>query len=134
MLKSENIKLLIVHCSDTPDDTDIGAEQIHQMHLNFGWDGIGYHKIIRRNGEIENGRTEFWIGAHVKGKNKKSLGVCLIGKKVFTHDQFKSLKNILIAWKLKYPKASILGHCDSTKTNKTCPNFNVKDWCLKNNV
>ena len=42
------------------------------MHLNFGWDGIGYHKIIRRDGTLENGRPEFWVGAHTYGLNEKS--------------------------------------------------------------
>ena len=67
MLKSDSIKFLVIHCSDTPDQEDIGASDIHKMHC-FGWDGIGYHKLIKRNGLIENGRPEFWIGAHVKGK------------------------------------------------------------------
>ena len=40
MLNTEDIKLLIIHCSDTPDIEDIGASEIHEMHLNFGWDGI----------------------------------------------------------------------------------------------
>ena len=66
------------------------------MHLSFGWDGIGYHKIILRNGNIQNGRPEYWVGAHVKGLNKISLGVCLIGRKKFTDNQFKSLKIIFI--------------------------------------
>ena len=43
------------------------------MHLGFGWDGIGYHKVILRSGKVENGRPEFWIGAHVKGKMNKVL-------------------------------------------------------------
>ena len=60
------------------------------MHMNFGWDGIGYHKIILRDGTIENGRPEYWMGAHVKGKNNKSLGVCLIGRNQFTNRQFNS--------------------------------------------
>ena len=42
---------------------------IHNLHLSFGWDGIGYHKIILRNGIIQNGRPEYWVGAHVYGKN-----------------------------------------------------------------
>ena len=37
----------------------------------MGW--YRYHKIILRNGKIENGRPEFWQGAHVKGINHKSL-------------------------------------------------------------
>ncbi len=134
MLNAEDIELLIVHCSATPDTKDIGASEIHKMHLNFGWDGIGYHKVIRRDGQVENGRPEFWVGAHVKGINNKSLGVCLIGDRKFTKNQFLSLKIVLKDWRKKYPLASILGHCNSTKTDKTCPNFNVIKWCLENNL
>ena len=132
MLKQQDIKFLIVHCSDTGDNNDIDASVIHEMHLDFGWDGIGYHKVIRRSGEIENGRPEFWVGAHVKGLNQSSLGVCLVGSKKFTKRQFCSLKKVLQIWKKKYPKAEILGHKDSTDTSKTCPNFDVKLWCKEN--
>ena len=79
MLYHHNIRKIIVHCSDTPDEENLTASDIHLMHLGFGWDGIGYHKIINRSGKVENGRPEYWIGAHVKGKNDISLGVCLIG-------------------------------------------------------
>ena len=84
MLFSKNIKYLVVHCSDTENNQNISAADIHKMHLSFGWNGIGYHKIIKRNGEIENGRPEYWIGAHVKGQNEIILGVCLVGKYNFT--------------------------------------------------
>jgi N-acetylmuramoyl-L-alanine amidase len=136
MLDPKKISLLVVHCSDTPNQhtNRVDAKFIHNMHIGFGWDGIGYHKIICRNGTIENGRPEFWIGAHVKGKNKISLGVCLIGQNNFTKKQYKSLKKILITWKEKYPFAEIKGHKDTTKTLKTCPNFDVKAWCIENDL
>ena len=98
------------------------------MHLKFGWDGIGYHKIINRSGKVENGRPEYWIGAHVKGKNDISLGVCLIGTDNFTKNQFKSLERVLKKWKKLYPNAKIVGHRDTGKTKKTCPNFDVISW------
>ena len=129
MLVVENIKFLVVHCSDTLDRKNLTAADIHKMHLNFGWDGIGYHKIINRSGEVENGRPEYWIGAHVKGKNKQSLGVCLIGRDKFTKKQFASLERVLRKWKISYPKAKIVGHRDAGKTSKTCPNFDVISWC-----
>lgn len=122
------VNTLVVHCSDTPDDEDISAIDIHNMHIGFGWNGIGYHKIIKRDGLVENGRPEYWVGAHVKGKNHDTLGVCLIGKNKFTKKQFVSLKIVLKEWKKKYPQASILGHYQVTLTKKTCPNFNVKKW------
>ena len=128
MLIQKNIKFLIIHCSDTSDDRDISAIDIHKMHLGFGWDGIGYHKIINRSGKVENGRPEYWVGAHVKGKNDISLGVCLIGRNKFTTKQYISLEKILRKWKYLYPKALIVGHCDTGDTNKTCPNFDVKSW------
>ena len=124
-----NIKYLIIHCSDTADDRDLSARDIHKMHLTFGWDGIGYHKIIRRDGLIENGRPEYWVGAHVYGKNNQSLGVCLIGRNNFSNQQFLSLEKIVRQWRISYPHALIIGHRDATITDKTCPNFNVDEWC-----
>lgn len=130
----KKIEYLIVHCSDTPDEINLNAKDIHKLHLSFGWDGIGYHKVIKRNGEIENGRPEYWVGAHVKGINDKSLGVCLIGRNTFTNQQFISLEKVLRSWKVNYIDAKILGHKDSTTTSKTCPNFDVKKWCEKRKI
>jgi N-acetylmuramoyl-L-alanine amidase len=128
MLIMKNIELLVVHCSDSDDRVNLTALDIHKMHLNFGWDGIGYHKIINRSGKIENGRPEYWTGAHVKGLNTISLGVCLIGRHNFTKKQYFSLEKVLRKWKSIYPKAKIVGHRDTGNTDKTCPNFNVTAW------
>ena len=128
MLINKNITLLVVHCSDTKDSQNLSALDLHKMHLKFGWDGIGYHKIINRSGKVENGRPEYWIGAHVKGKNDISLGVCLIGRDNFTKNQFNSLERILKKWKKLYPNAKIVGHKDTGNTSKSCPNFNVINW------
>ena len=133
MLKINDIEYLVVHCSDTPNSKNLNATDIHKMHLSFGWDGIGYHKIICRNGKIEDGRPTYWIGAHVYGYNKKSLGVCLIGKNNFNQKQFLSLFKLLQSWRNKYPNAKILGHRDFPNTSKTCPNFNVKEWLESQN-
>ena len=134
MLINSNIKLLIVNCSDTENNKDLNALDIHRMHLSFGWDGIGYHKVICRSGRIENGRPEYWIGAHVKGSNDISLGVCLIGRDQFTNKQFSSLEKVLRTWRLSYPTTEIIGHCNTGKTEKTCPNFDVATWCKDKNL
>ena len=128
MLIDKKISLLVVHCSDTENSQNLSAIDIHKMHLEFGWDGIGYHKIINRSGKIENGRPEYWIGAHVKGRNQNSLGVCLIGRDHFTKRQFLSLERVLKKWKTIYPNAMVVGHRDTGNTKKTCPNFDVISW------
>lgn len=129
ILKKKNIRYLVIHCSDTDDDFTV--EDIHEMHLNFGWDGIGYHKVIDQKGYIFDGRPEYWVGAHVKGFNEISLGVCLIGKNKFSKEQLEALKSLLRIWKKKYPASKILGHKDLGKTSKTCPNFDVILWSKK---
>ena len=134
MLKKTDVKYLIIHCSDTPENKNLSAVDIHKMHIGFGWDGVGYHKIIDRGGNIESGRPEYWVGAHVKGLNNISLGVCLIGRNNFLDVQFDALRLILKEWKKKYPKAIIMGHRDSIKTSKTCPNFDVINWCKMNKI
>ena len=134
MHEIKSVNTLIVHCSDTPDNANISAKDIHNMHIGFGWDGIGYHKVINRDGMVENGRPEYWVGAHVKGKNHDTLGVCLIGRRKFTKEQFTSLELVLKKWKKKYPNAQILGHYQSTDTKKTCPNFDVKKWAEEKNI
>jgi len=134
MLINYNIKLLVVHCSDSENNKNITAIDIHKMHLNFGWDGIGYHKVILRSGKVENGRPEYWLGAHVKGKNDISLGVCLIGRDKFTKKQFTSLEAILKNWKHLYPQAKIVGHYNTGNTQKTCPNFDVITWSKNKNI
>ena len=131
-LNPEDIKFIVIHCSDTNEQDD--ALSIHKLHLSFGWDGIGYHKVILQNGKIENGRPEYWPGAHVLGYNNMSIGVCLIGRNHFTDKQFRSLKKLILEWKIKYKKAKIVGHNNFEYTTKTCPNFNVIDWCKNENI
>jgi N-acetylmuramoyl-L-alanine amidase len=129
MLNPKKIVYLVVHCSDTPDDTPLTARDIHQMHIGFGWNGVGYHRIIRRDGMVEAARPDYWVGAHVKGFNDVSLGVCLIGRYEFSSVQMDSLEALLKKWKWNYPNAQICGHRDFEYTDKTCPNFDVAVWC-----
>lgn len=129
MLQASDVKYLVVHCSATPDDEPMRASQIHNMHLGFGWHGIGYHRVINRDGEIESGRPDYWQGAHVYGHNDISLGVCMVGCDGFTLAQFDALESVLRQWREVCPKASICGHRDFSYTDKTCPNFDVTSWC-----
>ena len=56
-LDPQKIRYLVVHCSDT--EADLTATDIHAMHLGFGWDGIGYHAVITKDGTLEPGRPHF---------------------------------------------------------------------------
>lgn len=118
------IKKIVVHCSDSPHRGDT-AEDIHHWHLERGWSGIGYHYVITEDGRRQTGRPHYWAGSHVRGHNKNSLGICLLGVDEFTEAQMMELTQLLRELKRVYPEAEILGHRD-LDPRKTCPNFDVK--------
>ena len=72
------IKQIHIHCSATKTD-NISASTIRRWHLQRGWSDIGYHYVIGLDGKIEAGRPVSKIGAHAKGYNKTSIGICYIG-------------------------------------------------------
>ena len=119
------IKKLIVHCSGTPDNREVTVDEIRQWHLKRGWSDIGYHYLVCRDGTIRPGRRATRIGAHCKGQNKDSIGVCLIGRDTFTNKQLDSLQKLYDILKNIF-EIQIYGHKDFTN-KKTCPNFNVKE-------
>lgn len=123
----KSIDYLVVHCADTPNGREHTASDIHRWHKERNWDGIGYHAVITRSGQVQLGRPEYWPGAHVRAYNNHSLGVCLIGRDQFTPAQYQSLEILLNSWLSTHPNAAIVGHYQLDK-NKTCPNFDVPAW------
>jgi N-acetylmuramoyl-L-alanine amidase len=142
---NSKIELVVVHCSATPNGKAFTAKDIHQMHLDRGFAGIGYHKVILVDGVVEMGRPEYWIGSHAANFNEGSLGICLIGTDSFSLEQLESLRLELKTYKLKFGASlKIVGHRDLspdlnkdgkiTKNEwiKLCPGFDVAQY-LKNN-
>ena len=143
---------IVIHCSATPPGSDIGVDEIDRWHRERGWNGIGYHAVIRRDGQIEFGRHFDEVGAHVRGQNFRSVGVCLVGgvdsegkpQNNYTDEQFESLGSVVDMLKRAYPFAEVLGHRDlSPDTNgdgiieswewmKDCPSFDVREHFLRN--
>lgn len=117
---------LIIHCSATPNGRDNSAEDIHRWHKQKGWDGIGYHYVIRIDGTIESGRPEYWAGAHAKGHNSGSIGICMIGTDKYTSAQWLSLRDLIDQLSILYPNIGIIGH--NEVSGKDCPGFDVQKW------
>ena len=73
------INKIIVHCTATQEGRDIGVEWCRKVHLRKGWKDVGYHFVIRLDGKVEEGRPIEMSGAHTKGHNWDSIGVCYAG-------------------------------------------------------
>lgn len=120
------IKKIILHCSDSSDSKDLGVKEIRQWHLDRGWSDVGYHFVIRRDGRIERGREEEVKGAHVKGHNDDSIGVCWVGRKVASDAQLQSIYMLLRGLIDKYDLNvyDVFGHTE-LDSGKTCPNLDM---------
>ena len=134
--KPLNPEYAVVHCSATKPSMDIGVKEIDSWHRLKGWFSIGYHYVIRRDGTVEEGRDSNTPGAHARGYNHNSLGVCLIGgvddkgkpENNFTVEQFQSLYLLLEKLTEEHTLVTVLGHRDLPGVNKACPCFDVADF------
>ncbi len=108
------------------------ARIIDGWHRQRGFEMIGYHYVVLPDGTIEHGRPLFLQGAHVKGYNQSSIGICYVGglaadgttADTRTEEQEESLLKLLRQMKLLFPNARIVGHRELNK-GKACPCFDA---------
>lgn len=60
--------------------TNCTVEDIDRWHRGRGWQGIGYHYFVRKDGQIYKGRPDYTIGAHCLHNNTNTIGICAEGK------------------------------------------------------
>ena len=127
---------ITVHCSATPSEQDVHVADIRRWHKKRGWRDVGYHFVIRRNGDVELGRPLSQTGAHVKGHNKGNIGVCMVGgcnselqpEDNFTLAQRKALFGLVAALQEQFliSDENVKGHKD-WGVNKACPVVRLRE-------
>ena len=114
------INLAVIHCSATRQGTDYSVSQIRDWHVNYRkFRDIGYHFLIHLDGRIERGRPWDQPGAHAKGYNNNSIGVCYVGgtdgkgRPMDTRSipQIHSLRAIVSVLKAIYPLIDVRPSC-----------------------
>jgi len=129
-----DINKIILHCSATREGQDISTETIRGWHVNErGWSDIGYHYVVLLDGTVDKARPVERQGAHVRGHNKGSIGICYIGgcdadmnpKDTRTDLQKESLTELISYLMDSYEDATLHGHNEFS--SKACPSFNVKE-------
>jgi len=117
---------IIIHCSDSDRLAHDNAETIKKWHMEREFRTIGYHYVCTKTRGIELGRDLTEIGAHTKGYNANSIGICLTGNKFFTQSQFEETASLCHALMQTFgiKVKNIHGH-NEFNLGKTCPNFRV---------
>ena len=134
-----DINKIILHCSATPEGRHVTADTIRNWHLDRGWSDIGYHYVVYLDGTVATGRPVERSGAHTKGLNAHSIGVCYVGglealknakgewvdKDTRTPEQKEALECLINDLFEQYPEATLHGHNEFAA--KACPSFIVRD-------
>jgi N-acetylmuramoyl-L-alanine amidase len=115
---------VFIHCSASDNPAHDNVETIRSWHKQRGFNDIGYHFYINKQGVVLKGRAMEKIPAAQAGHNKGSVAICLGGLNHFSQEQFFSLKKLCAEIKKLLPHVTFHGHCEVS--NKTCPNFDYK--------
>lgn len=129
------IKRIIIHCSATPEGRDVTVDDIRRWHVDGnGWSDIGYHYVVDIEGCVHGGRPIDRAGAHTKGHNKDSVGICYVGgvdkdmkpKDTMTDQQEHAVRELIYALRMVTDNdISIHGHNEFAA--KACPSFKVSE-------
>lgn len=149
-------KRITVHCSGSRKGRSMTMNELRSFHTSpkphgRGWSDIGYHFVIDLFGNVHTGRPITRQGAGVKGHNKDTVHICLIGgldrngKPAFTYSdrQMEALFKHILHLDDTYPSldlANTRGHRDYSPDRdgdgkigpheyiKQCPCFDVREW------
>ena len=129
-----SIDQIIVHCSATREGQHVTAQQIKQWHLQRKFADIGYHYVVYLDGTVHKGRPIEKAGAHCKGHNAHSIGICYVGgldrngnpKDTRTAAQKAALLSLIRELRQRFPRATVHGHREFAA--KACPCFSVSEY------
>lgn len=129
------ITMLVIHCSATRCNRRYSVQQLYHDHVEVNhWRFIGYHFYVLRDGRVEATRPLERMGAHAKGFNAHSVGICYEGgldeegrpADTRTPEQKKAMARLVVQMKQQFPTIEeVLGHRDLPGVQKSCPCFDA---------
>lgn len=133
------INMIVVHCSATRCNRRYTLEQLRHDHVVVNhWRDIGYHFYITLDGIVHPCRPVERMGAHARGYNGHSIGICYEGglnengciTDTRTPEQKEAMRRLIIDLHRRFPSIrTVLGHRDLPGVQKSCPSFNA--WQLQ---
>lgn len=121
------LRRIILHYTATPSGVDFNTEDVRTWHIKRGFADIGYHFLVRLGGDVERGRPVDIAGAHAKGHNADSIGVCYVGggegEDTRTPEQKAAIARIIDSLRTVFGPMPVLGHRELPGAATLCPGF-----------
>jgi hypothetical protein len=127
--KRTETKFIILHHAEAEHCT---IDDIDYWHLiQNGWEGgCGYNLFVDKQGTVWEGRPLDVVGAHTKGYNEKSIGICFEGN--FENEDMPEVQMNagieLLKWLRQTYKVPVLRHRDVNDTK--CPGSNFRNYII----
>jgi N-acetylmuramoyl-L-alanine amidase len=95
-LNVRRIHTVFWHASASDRPEHDSAQTMHQWHVERGWQEIGYHGFVRKDGTLQLGRDWAKVPAAQSSFNVGTLAFCLHGlaKELFTPRQEQTMRAI----------------------------------------
>ena len=125
---NRRVDRVFLHCSASDIPAHDNVETIRAWHLARGFDDIGYHFFIHKNGDVSPGRDIEDTPAAQRRHNFRTIAICLHGlkKENFTDLQYEALKTLCTDINNAYlQQVSFHGHCEVAA--KACPVIDYKE-------
>lgn len=129
-----SINKIIVHHSAGLDHPGMNFFGIYDWHVNHNkWDDIGYHYVIESvEGKpiVVIGRPITKVGAHARGANTGSIGICLVGIEEFSTAMVFKFASMVEQLRevFNLPRKAVFGHCEVGTTKTECPSGKLMEW------
>lgn len=147
------IRKIIVHCTASRFGDRAEVDRWHKergfkvVHKGVTYH-IGYHALVLNgyqkagwpyddeyDGVVVAGRPEDVIGAHCKGHNHDSLGICYVGNPPvdkpldLNGPVWKALIHKIVKWCGKYGlgPGDVYGHCELDSKKPDCPGLDMNE-------
>lgn len=125
-----SVQRIFLHCSASDHAAHDDVSVMRKWHLERGFNDVGYHFFIKKDGTLQKGRNIETSPAAQAGNNTGTIAICLHGlrKELFTDAQYKTLRRLCSLINYKYTEAGqhVTFHGHKEVAAKDCPVFDYK--------
>lgn len=139
----DSVSYIVLHSSGTGRRQHVDKTFLDRRDRANGFLKIGYHFVIKRNGEVEVGRPLTERCGHLRGLPHQVVSICLAGGRAhsdgpvednFTLDQLAAAGKLVFDLRHKFRNAETVSARTILGPHADGPLFNVSEWLKETGI